>query len=310
MSRAEEADGHVFELVRSGLLARPELTRALAGDVAERAPERAQAAPARLEGDLRDGQVGVAEQRRGPLDSPREQVPVRRDAEGLLEGPREVGLGDAAHARQPPDGPLLVRGGVHAVLRAQQAPQQLGVLAHASSTVFLRTPVRAGLAVDVAERELAARDLEHAEHDRQMEAPRSDRAGVEHGQAAVAADERHVRVAAHDQACAAAVGEPRGVGADPRPVHRDVHQQQLQRRLAAGADVDGDRIRQLVDALVDVAAHRDHGRDLGQLVEHAQIADVARVQDRRGRERAQMLGRCAGAAGCACRRRPRGAAHR
>ena len=53
---------------------------------------------------------------------------MRRDAEGLLERSREVRLGDAAHAGQPRDGPLLVRGGVHPVLRAQQAAQQLGVL--------------------------------------------------------------------------------------------------------------------------------------------------------------------------------------
>lgn len=42
-----------------------------------------------------------------------------------------LGLGDAAHAREPPDGPRLVRARVHPVLRAQQPPQQLGILAHA-----------------------------------------------------------------------------------------------------------------------------------------------------------------------------------
>jgi hypothetical protein len=72
--------------------------------------------------DLRDGEIGVAEQRRGALDPSREQVPVRRDAEGLLEGSREVGRRDAAHAREPMDGPRLVRGGVQPILRAQQAP--------------------------------------------------------------------------------------------------------------------------------------------------------------------------------------------
>ena len=111
-----------------GLLARPELARALAGDVAEGAPERAQALQPVWNAISVIGQVGVAQQRRRPLDAPREQVAVRRHAEGLLERSREVGLGDAAHARQPPDRPLLVRGGVHPVLRAQQAAQQLGVL--------------------------------------------------------------------------------------------------------------------------------------------------------------------------------------
>ena len=131
--RGGEITGRNSAVVRFGLHALAERGRALAGDVAEGAPERAQAAPARVEGDLGDGQVGVAQQGHRPLDAPREQVPVRRKAEGLFERAREVGLGDAAHARQPPDGPVLVRGGVHPVLRAQQAPQQLGVLAHAPS---------------------------------------------------------------------------------------------------------------------------------------------------------------------------------
>ncbi|MEI2720012.1 MAG: hypothetical protein V9E87_07695 [Gemmatimonadales bacterium] len=38
------------------------------------------------------GEIGVAQQRHRPLDPAREQVPVRRDAEGLLERPREVRL--------------------------------------------------------------------------------------------------------------------------------------------------------------------------------------------------------------------------
>jgi hypothetical protein len=46
---------------------------------------------------------------------------MRRDAEGILERLREVSLGDGAHARQPPDGPILMRGGIHPVLRAEQA---------------------------------------------------------------------------------------------------------------------------------------------------------------------------------------------
>ncbi len=69
-----------------------------------------------------------------------EQVAVRRDAEGLLEGSREVGLGDAAHARQPPDRPLLVRGGVHPVLGAQQAAQQRRILAGALWLLSGRAP--------------------------------------------------------------------------------------------------------------------------------------------------------------------------
>jgi hypothetical protein len=135
--RADHAGRHTAELVCHGPPARPHGARALAGDVAEGAPERAQALPARLEGDLGDRQVGVAQQCGRPLDAPREQVAVRRHAEGLLERSREVGRGDAAHARQPWHRPGFVRGGVHAVFCAQQAAQQLGVLA-------CRTLVHAG----------------------------------------------------------------------------------------------------------------------------------------------------------------------
>src|SRR6187549_27527 len=54
---------------------------------------------------------------------------MRRDAEGLLERSREVRGGDMAYARQPMHGPGLVRGGIHPILRAQQAAQELRVLA-------------------------------------------------------------------------------------------------------------------------------------------------------------------------------------
>ena len=60
----------------------------------------------------------------------REQVAMRRYPEGLLERSREMGLGDSAHSCQPLHWPVLVRGGVHSVLRAQQATQQLGFLVH------------------------------------------------------------------------------------------------------------------------------------------------------------------------------------
>lgn len=54
---------------------------------------------------------------------------MRRQAERLLERPREVCLGDTTHAREPLNGPLLVRGGVHPILGTQQAAQQVRVLA-------------------------------------------------------------------------------------------------------------------------------------------------------------------------------------
>src|SRR3546814_4052669 len=86
----EEAAGHLFERVRGGLFARTQFARALAGDVAEGAPERAQAVPTGLQCDVEDGHVRVAQQRGGAFDPAREQVAVRRHAEGILERAREV----------------------------------------------------------------------------------------------------------------------------------------------------------------------------------------------------------------------------
>src|SRR5262252_8032082 len=117
--RAEDADRHVSERVRRCLFARADRAGALPRDVAKRATERAEASPARPKRDLGDRQFRVAEQRRRALDPPREQVPMRRDTERLFERACEVRGGDAAHAREPTDGPLLVGRRVHSVLRAQ-----------------------------------------------------------------------------------------------------------------------------------------------------------------------------------------------
>jgi len=75
----------LVELMGARLLAGAELARALAGDVAENAPEGAETVPAGLECDLDNRRVRVAEQRLGPLDATRQQVAMRRNAEGLFE---------------------------------------------------------------------------------------------------------------------------------------------------------------------------------------------------------------------------------
>ena len=85
MRRAHEAGGYPPKLVRGGPRPCPDRARALAGDVAEGTPERSQTFPAGVEGNLGDGPIGVAEQRRGPLYAPREQVAMRRYAESFLE---------------------------------------------------------------------------------------------------------------------------------------------------------------------------------------------------------------------------------
>jgi hypothetical protein len=63
------AGGDLAELVRRGLGAGAYRAGSLAGDVAEGAAEGAQALPAGVERDLGDRQVGVPQERRGPLDA-------------------------------------------------------------------------------------------------------------------------------------------------------------------------------------------------------------------------------------------------
>lgn len=123
MRGAQDAGRHTAEILRLGPRSAAHSARALARDVAERASERAEAPPSRSESDLGDRQVRIAEQRRRAFDASREQVAVRRHAERLLERSREVSGGDATHTRESPHGPLLVRSGVHAILRPQQAAQ-------------------------------------------------------------------------------------------------------------------------------------------------------------------------------------------
>src|SRR3546814_12761048 len=69
----EEATGHLFERVRGGLFARTQFARALAGDVAEGAPDRAQAVPTGLPRDVADGHVRVEQAPGWAFDPAREQ---------------------------------------------------------------------------------------------------------------------------------------------------------------------------------------------------------------------------------------------
>ena len=85
MRGAENAVRYAADPVGRGACALPDRARVLAVDIAEDAPEGAEAMPTRLEGDLGDREVAVAQQRRGSLDTPREQVAVRWDAESFLE---------------------------------------------------------------------------------------------------------------------------------------------------------------------------------------------------------------------------------
>jgi hypothetical protein len=108
MRRANNARRHARERTRQGPLPRSNHARALADDVAEGAPERAEALPSGMKGDLGDRKLGITEQRCRSLDAPTQEVPMRRDAERSFERSREVGFGHPANAREPPYRPLLV----------------------------------------------------------------------------------------------------------------------------------------------------------------------------------------------------------
>jgi len=106
----------------------PDVPRAVTRHFSEGATEGAKAVPARVERDLADGHLRVPEQRAGPFDAPREQIAMRRQAEGLLELPRKVRCGYVAHLRQARHGPFFIGSLVHAVLRAQQAAKECWIL--------------------------------------------------------------------------------------------------------------------------------------------------------------------------------------
>ena len=108
MGCAEDAGWHSLRIVLRGSFTLAQFTRAFASDVTERSAKRSQAFPTRLERDVGDGKLRVPKQRRGALDSTREQVAMRRHPESILERAREVSFGNVTHASQPVDRPLLV----------------------------------------------------------------------------------------------------------------------------------------------------------------------------------------------------------
>src|SRR5690606_5431747 len=87
-------------------------------------------------------------------------------------------------------------------------------------------PALAGFAFDVGETDAVGGDVDQAEHDGEAEAAGADRAGVEDGEVAIAADERDVRVAAYDERGAFAGGELAGVFAELGAVDGDVREEQ------------------------------------------------------------------------------------
>src|SRR5690348_12632705 len=110
---------HLLKFVLRPLLAFAKFARTFAGDIAEDAPEGAQAAPSCLECYVDDRQIAVAEQRRGPFDTASKQIAVRWNTERILERARKMRFRNTADARQSRDRPFLMRGGIHSILRPQ-----------------------------------------------------------------------------------------------------------------------------------------------------------------------------------------------
>lgn len=97
--------------------------------------ERSEALQPDREADLGDAVVGVAQQRRGALQAPGQQVGVRRDPEGATELAAEVGAGEAGGGGEVVDIQRLEVAGVGQISGAEQMtgggderlPRSLGV---------------------------------------------------------------------------------------------------------------------------------------------------------------------------------------
>jgi hypothetical protein len=105
---AQDTGGHAAELVPPCARRGAHYSRRHAGDIAEGAAEATQASPARYERNLGNRQSGIAQECRGPLYAPGQEVSVGGNAEDALEGSCEVRGGDAADARKPRDRPVLL----------------------------------------------------------------------------------------------------------------------------------------------------------------------------------------------------------
>lgn len=85
-------------------------------------------------------------------------------------------------------------------------------------------PRKACHAINVTDRYSLRAHVDHAEHDRQLESARPDRAGVEHRDAAFLCGERDVRVTAHHERRIFGTRDTCNVGTEPRSVHGNVCQ--------------------------------------------------------------------------------------
>lgn len=130
--------------------------------------------------------------------------------------------------------------------------------------------------------------VDRAEDNGQVKPARPRGAGVEDGNVTVASDEGHVRVAAHDEGCRACVREAGGIGAQLRPVDRDVQQQDAQQRRVTGDDFERQHVGQVRTSGVDVASHGEKRSNALERIEDVQVPDIPGMQDGIRAERREM----------------------
>jgi len=169
---------------------------------------------------------------------------------------------------------------------AQLAPSWLApeVAPPPASASGLGQPGLPGLAAHMAERDAAGADLQHTERDRQLKPARADRARIEQDHTLVAAQEGHMGMAAQHDAGGMSGRLPRHLGAQLGPIYGDVDEQELEHAARPRLELHVDRVRQPRRAFIDVATHREQGRELRKPIEHAQIPDVPGVKDHARRE--------------------------
>src|SRR5216683_7401116 len=139
---ARSGPGH--DKARGGLnslLASSVFGRRHADDIAKGPAESAKASEAGVEANVGHASVGLAQHEHRALDAPALEVAMRRLAEGRLEGPDEVGLGNVGDGREVVYIERLRVGAVDRVSGAKHsAVDLLDGLGHALLTVAAWVP--------------------------------------------------------------------------------------------------------------------------------------------------------------------------
>lgn len=123
-------------------------------------------------------------------------------------------------------------------------------------------------------------EFEHAENDGKRESSRTDRARIEDEQTAVASDERHMRVAANNNARAVALGLFSGVSPKLWAIDTNVTQQDDGEVLAvSGRHPNIDGVGKFVGPGIDVSADDDDGGDGFKRPKRFEASDIARMKN-------------------------------